>query len=47
MERTGFLPDENLYRLVVAAADSMHRLSVEVHYLAAPSGVGRSNIDQE
>jgi len=39
MEKVGFPHDDKLYLLVCKAYDSMHRLSVEVHYLSC-DGVG-------
>jgi len=35
------LGDPDLYRLVTAALDAMHRLTVELHYQSVGHGVGR------
>ena len=39
MEKVGFPPNDKLYLLVCNAYDTMHRLSVEIHYLSC-DGVG-------
>ena len=39
MEKVGFPQDDKLFKMVCAAYDAMHRLSVEVHYLSC-NGVG-------
>jgi hypothetical protein len=41
MERVGFLPDDPLYRLVKQTYESLHRLSVEMHYRSCSGGVGQ------
>ena len=41
MEQRGFPRDDELRQLVERAYDSVHRLSVELHYLSCKSGVGR------
>ena len=41
MKRTGFPPDDPLFRLVAKAYDAVQHLSVHVHYLSCQSGVGR------
>lgn len=39
MQKVGFPPEDKLFKMVCAAYDGMHRLSVEVHYLSC-NGVG-------
>jgi hypothetical protein len=41
MERTGFLPDDPLFRLVVAAYNAVQALRVELHCQGCDGGVGR------
>ena len=41
MEEVGFLPSDRLLTLVREAYNSMHHLSVELHYLSCKGGVGR------
>ena len=40
MELVGFPPDDPLYQLVRQAYESLHRLSVHMHYKSCASGVG-------
>ncbi len=42
LDALGFPPDDALYRAVKTAWDGMYGLTVELHYLACKSGVGRS-----
>jgi hypothetical protein len=46
MEKTGFKPDDPVYRLVCQAYDAMHRLSIDLHYRSCKSGVGRPSKDE-
>jgi hypothetical protein len=41
MDKRGFPRDDELRQLVERAYESVHRLSVELHYLSCKSGVGR------
>jgi len=41
MEKAGFPPGDKLFGLTDSAYDALHSLSVELHYLSCPSGVGR------
>lgn len=41
MEKVGFLPTDPLFQLVKKAHDAMQGLSVETHYMACKTGVGR------
>jgi hypothetical protein len=46
MQRVGLdVRDPALFGLVTAALDTMHRLSVELHYRSCASGVGRPPTD--
>jgi hypothetical protein len=42
MERTGFPPNDDLYRQTVAAYDAAQSLTMTLHYLSCKSGVGRA-----
>jgi hypothetical protein len=42
MRRKGFVADDRLLAAVCRAEDSVHALSVEVHYLVCGDRVGRS-----
>jgi len=42
MDLRGFASVDSVYRLVKEAHDATHALSVELHYLAVGSGVGRT-----
>jgi hypothetical protein len=41
MEQRHFPSDDRLYRMVVAARDRIHELTVELHYMSCRQGVGR------
>jgi len=46
MDQTNLrLRDPNLYRLVRAAEDALHSLTVELHYQSCGHGVGRPPTD--
>ena len=47
MEKAGFPPGDKLFRLTDSAYDALHSLSVELHYLSCPSGVGRPSRSQK
>lgn len=40
MQEAGFPPDDELFRLVCKAYESVYYLTVRVHYLSCASGVG-------
>jgi hypothetical protein len=42
MDQLRFSPDDELYKLVAAVWDKLHRLSVHVHYMACGIGGGPS-----
>jgi hypothetical protein len=45
VQQQAFPQDDKVRRLVEAAHDNVHHLSVELHYLGIRSGVGRPSRD--
>jgi hypothetical protein len=41
MDKTGFNPTDELYPLIKAAEDALHRLWVRLHYRSCGHGTGR------
>jgi len=41
MEKRGFPPNDKLLKLIVAAYNAMHSLTVELQYMSCESAVGR------
>jgi hypothetical protein len=41
MERTGFPPDDDLFRLTQEAHQKLHHLRMHLHYLSCEQRVGR------
>jgi hypothetical protein len=47
MERTGFPPDDPLYKLASRAYDAVCSLSTDLHYRSCKSGVGKLAVKKE
>jgi hypothetical protein len=41
MERRGFPPDDQLFKIATAAQDRMQHLWITLHYMSIKEGVGR------